>query len=120
MKGLKQMTIKILAFVFVVLIIIVTRNCYSRNTELTGKKNIHKNNINDDIKHCFKIYADGIENKMDAERVEHYFNDNDGIFVKCDYSKGILALIAKRDIEESEIEAIAELADIKVTKIEEK
>ncbi|MCI1958503.1 MAG: hypothetical protein LKJ25_02640 [Clostridia bacterium] len=115
------MTIKILAFVFVVLIIIVTRNCYSRNTELTGKKNIRKNNnINNDIKHRFKIYADGIENKIDAERVEHYFNDNDGIFVKCDYSKGVLALIAKRDIEGSEIEAIAELADIKITKIEEK
>lgn len=84
------------------------------------KKKETKDDESDDIKHCFMIYADGIENKMDSKRVEYYFNGTEGIFAKCDSRKGVLALIAKRDIQRSEIEAIAELAGIKITKIEEK
>jgi|GEM_PF-6850131 len=133
------MTVKVLAFAVVILIFMATRSCYGKNRKRaalykrkTGKNASSSENTAsdeagvqteetdaDEIKHRFRIYADGIENKMDAKKAEYYFNDTEGIFVKCDTKKGMLALIAKRDIEQNEIEAIAALAGIKITKIEE-
>lgn len=131
------MIIKAIAFAVVVFMFLITRSCYGRSTKRSKtksmvKKDTRKNIDNqteednvdgndknkEDIKHRFKVYSDGIDTKMDAKRVEFYFNDIEGIYAKCDRKNGVLVITCKRNIEKVEIESIAKLADIKITKIE--